>query len=781
MSVVAAQLVTEVKAEGIGDAKSQLSGMGSFVDAIGAGFKNALGGALSLASHLAADGLSFLKDQLIDSIKVAEDHQLAMAQTVQALKSTHDASGMTADAIDNLAVSFSQMTPFSADTVQQGENLLLTFTGIGKQVFPETTQAMLDMAQAMHQGPEQGAIMLGKALNDPKTGLTALTRVGVTFSDQEKKQIQTMMAHNDIIGAQKIMLHELETEFGGSAKAAGQTFAGQVAILKNNFEDLKVKIGTDILPILSSFLGIISKEGMPILDAFGKWFTGAGGKDITMVMSQIGGLGQAAFKDMNFGGLTSGLSGLGSTVQDAFVGIQKGLSTVNPADVAGALSQIFGILGSGLDILKSTSGFFLDLGEHLFETASKSGLLHDILTTLSDVMSTADSTIQTLTGDAQIFADGILNALTQSGFFHDTLSAIKDILPDVSTFLTNVGDDINTNVLPPLESLITNVGSAIGGFMTWADKSGAAKQTLQGLSGVIGTTSQVLGTLVGWAGNLVGFLSQDNPLADTFKGILLGIGGVIAGIKIVDFGKNVYSTMLDAKNNVQSFIGKLGDIKKTVLDVVGFFKDKFSGGVGDSMKSVEGDAAAAGTSVEAIGTDAETASVEVTAASTTMEGDMGAVAGSAEVAGTAEATIGTAASTATPIVGGLATAVGGLWAIAGVVGFAALAEELNIAWGIFSGKAPPVKYTPNYKGPHGFASGTDFAPGGLSVIGERGPELMYVPRGAQIIPNHQLGGVGMGGQIVVNTPIYLDGRLLSNGMLPYLANAIRYSTGGMGR
>ncbi|WP_128917232.1 hypothetical protein [Bradyrhizobium nanningense] len=44
-----------------------------------------------------------------------------------------------------------------------------------------------------------------------------------------------------------------------------------------------------------------------------------------------------------------------------------------------------------------------------------------------------------------------------------------------------------------------------------------------------------------------------------------------------------------------------------------------------------------------------------------------------------------------------------------------------------------------------FASGTDSAPGGLSLVGENGPELMNVPRGAQIIPNDVLRGGGVGG------------------------------------
>ena len=38
----------------------------------------------------------------------------------------------------------------------------------------------------------------------------------------------------------------------------------------------------------------------------------------------------------------------------------------------------------------------------------------------------------------------------------------------------------------------------------------------------------------------------------------------------------------------------------------------------------------------------------------------------------------------------------------------------------------------------GFASGTDSAPGGMALVGEKGPEIMHVPRGAEIIPNHAI-------------------------------------------
>jgi hypothetical protein len=40
-----------------------------------------------------------------------------------------------------------------------------------------------------------------------------------------------------------------------------------------------------------------------------------------------------------------------------------------------------------------------------------------------------------------------------------------------------------------------------------------------------------------------------------------------------------------------------------------------------------------------------------------------------------------------------------------------------------------------------YASGTNFASGGISLVGERGPELVNLPRGSQVTPNSALGGI----------------------------------------
>lgn len=47
-----------------------------------------------------------------------------------------------------------------------------------------------------------------------------------------------------------------------------------------------------------------------------------------------------------------------------------------------------------------------------------------------------------------------------------------------------------------------------------------------------------------------------------------------------------------------------------------------------------------------------------------------------------------------------------------------------------------------------FASGTSFAPGGPSLVGERGPEIVNLPRGSEVIPNNKL---GVGNQYHIGT------------------------------
>lgn len=194
-------------------------------------------------------------------VSEAVEAQNVQAQLAAVLESTGQAAGVSAGMANALADAFSKSTRFSDEAILSGENILLTFTKIGSNVFPATTKTMLNMSQALGQDLKGSAIQLGKALNDPVQGITALRRVGVNFSDAQERVIKQLVATGKLEEAQKLILAELETEFGGSAEAAGKTFAGQLDILKNRLSNVKEALGGLALEKLS---GLMDRAAKPV-------------------------------------------------------------------------------------------------------------------------------------------------------------------------------------------------------------------------------------------------------------------------------------------------------------------------------------------------------------------------------------------------------------------------------------------------------------------------------------------------------------------------------------
>lgn len=183
------------------------------------------------------------------SVSSAMEAENSLAELNAVIKSTGGAAGVTADEVTKMASGLQKVTKFADDDIIRGQSMLLTFTKIGKDVFPMATEAMLNMAEKFGS-METASIQLGKALNDPIAGVSALRRVGVMLSDQQEQQIKDFMAVGDIASAQRVILKELENEFGGLAKAAGDTTAGKMAQLRNGFDDLKEAVGGRLIPVL---------------------------------------------------------------------------------------------------------------------------------------------------------------------------------------------------------------------------------------------------------------------------------------------------------------------------------------------------------------------------------------------------------------------------------------------------------------------------------------------------------------------------------------------------
>lgn len=299
------------------------------------------------------------------------------AQTEAVLKSTGAAAGVTTAEIKALAGAIGDKSGIDAEAIQSGQNLLLTFTNIknaageGNDVFDQTTQIMTDMSVAMGTDVKAGAIQLGKALNDPIKGVSALSKVGVTFTKQQKAQIAAMMAAGDVAGAQGVILAELRKEFGGSAEAAGKTFAGQVNRLRNTLEDLAGALVAAVMPALSTLLGLVSK----VVGWMQRNQTAA-----AVLVGVLGGLAvavwsvnaatkayaatAAAARAISAIFVTTTVAQTGATVGATVA--QRGLNTAMKANVIGIVVVALALLVAGLVIAYKKSDTFREIVDRAF-------------------------------------------------------------------------------------------------------------------------------------------------------------------------------------------------------------------------------------------------------------------------------------------------------------------------------------------------------------------------------------------------------------------------------
>lgn len=261
---------------GVAKANTSLNTMGASATKTG-GLLGKLGSMGPLMGGLIATGVIVGVKALID---MGAEAQRIAAQTEARIKSTGGVANVTAAGVTNLATAIRNYSGVSVGAVKTAENMLLTFTnirneaGAGNDIFDQTTVAVTDMAVAMANGATPSmeemsttSIRIGKALNDPIKGLTALSKVGVSFTAEQKAMITAMVEGGDVMGAQKIILAELTTEFGGSAAALGGTFTGQWNIMVQTVMSAVRAIAAAVLGMVTPILSAIT----PVLEGFAKF------------------------------------------------------------------------------------------------------------------------------------------------------------------------------------------------------------------------------------------------------------------------------------------------------------------------------------------------------------------------------------------------------------------------------------------------------------------------------------------------------------------------------
>jgi len=254
------------------------------------------------------------------AVRAAEDAQVA-DRRLASVADSMNLFGTQTDAVTKRLRDFAdatmKQTAVDDEVIKSTQAKLLTFRNLAKTAdvmggaMDRATLAAIDMAATGFGSAESNAVALGKALNDPIKGVTALTRMGIQLTQEQKNMVKAMVetreasaavavglfenersyndfikaqvkagegakstarffrenltpaqhelfmqlkSTSDVLGAQDLILKEIETQVGGTAAATATASAKMAAA----FGEMQEAIGNALLPILEKVVPVIT-------------------------------------------------------------------------------------------------------------------------------------------------------------------------------------------------------------------------------------------------------------------------------------------------------------------------------------------------------------------------------------------------------------------------------------------------------------------------------------------------------------------------------------------
>lgn len=214
----------------LGGTAGRLSAMATMLNSVGLG---------TIAFGVGLTGMTAI---VVQSMKKFAEWEVQTFKINQLLEQTGGASGLAGSEIEEMAIRIGEATLSSANDVRAASAVLLTFKSIATDAFERTLDVASDLAAITGQDLKQSVIQLGKALEDPMTGMSALRRSGVSFTNSQKDMIVAMKESGDVAGAQAEILSLLEGQLGGAGAAAGSGLSGAADLLSERWSNLMLTL-----------------------------------------------------------------------------------------------------------------------------------------------------------------------------------------------------------------------------------------------------------------------------------------------------------------------------------------------------------------------------------------------------------------------------------------------------------------------------------------------------------------------------------------------------------
>ena len=335
-------------------ARRQVDTLNKRVENVGRSFSN-LGNTLLPVS--AAVGGFFA-----GSIKLAADQEKAFEAVESRIRNMGSAATFSAQEAGEMAARLQEVSTFGdEDILQNVTQQLLTFRGIASSTpehFERVQTAVLDLSTVLGTNLKDQSIQLAKALEDPVKGVTALSRAGVTFTDQQRDMIQVMVESGDVLAAQNLILTEVEKNYGGAASDSVNTFSGALKQLRNTLGDVMEDIGDRLIPMIQYDL-------IPKIKGVVNWWNKLSDSQQTFYLKILALIALLPILIKMIGIVSSVLAGM-NPVTLAVIAVVAGLivAILEVNEVLNGNSQFWGRwateLGKSIDFAKNSFGNFID-------------------------------------------------------------------------------------------------------------------------------------------------------------------------------------------------------------------------------------------------------------------------------------------------------------------------------------------------------------------------------------------------------------------------------------
>lgn len=359
----------------------------------------------------------------------SKDLESQLLKLEATIKATGGAAGYSVAQIDELARSMGD-----AAEVRDAASQLLTFKTIAGETFERTLKLAKDLAAAGFGTLESATIQLGKALENPAQGISALTEVGVTFTEGQKAMIASLMLTGQQAQAQGLILDAVAGQVGGVAEAMDQGLDGALGNVTDAFIELKQQLGAAVVPVLTEFFnkitdlygrlkdsGAVTAFGAAIAEAFKQALTWVGGfvekMDFSTALEQVKRFADGAREQISkfSEAMNSLASGTKTTLAVVGLAWDAGAAVIHLA--AGVIAKAMALPAQGFSVLVTAAS---KVGAVSEETAAA------VRNAAESIGSSSDTNFEQARASAAALIDGLKGLATEAPKAADSAGELAD-------------------------------------------------------------------------------------------------------------------------------------------------------------------------------------------------------------------------------------------------------------------------------------------------------------------------------------------------------------------